>query len=488
MNNKNNNLNSKTYMFKGSKNSNQNKKNSNPNINPNASQQSEQMKKELELENQIRDHLKCYICLTKVNKPKMCKYCKKICCQACIDKWLYNHDYCGICKHKVTSQDMIPLPFLEDMTSYFINNIDNHPKFQHNNINLEQNNISINRNNNQDNNIRREDGDSIENRNICQKHNNKIDYYCVQCNKYYCSNCLVFFDKEANIHINHLILQVSKMNDLGIKEAVDEYKKLPETKNIIDNLIGLINFKLRENEIKKCETANFMNLIRDLYLKKIDEASEELNNILQKLKNQKDKVENSMLSIPNGFSNIVNNNDYYQASVVSTELKKINKTEDGLEEEIKEKSKISYRLFVENYETQIIEIKIPFGGQYNEGLEIANYNLKIIPGFPSKLIMKYLQKQIYISFCVDIDLPLNVVNYPKFYTYVTIKNNKYGLEFINLSDQSFPQDLAQNEKNNNRRIRQQINSFTFDAQQFLYLGGEDKIIRMKIFIIKTYYQ
>ena len=208
MNNKNNNLNSKTYMFKGSKNSNQNKKNSNPNINPNASQQSEQMKKELELENQIRDHLKCYICLTKVNKPKMCKYCKKICCQACIDKWLYNHDYCGICKHKVTSQDMIPLPFLEDMTSYFINNIDNHPKFQHNNINLEQNNISIN--NNQDNNIRREDGDSIENRNICQKHNNKIDYYCVQCNKYYCSNCLVFFDKEANIHINHLILQVSK--------------------------------------------------------------------------------------------------------------------------------------------------------------------------------------------------------------------------------------------------------------------------------------
>ena len=195
-----------------------------------------------------------------------------------------------------------------------------------------------------------------------------------------------------------------------------------------------------------------------------------------------------MLSIPNGFSNIVNNNDYYQASVVSTELKKINKTEDGLEEEIKEKSKISYRLFVENYETQIIEIKIPFGGQYNEGLEIANYNLKIIPGFPSKLIMKYLQKQIYISFCVDIDLPLNVVNYPKFYTYVTIKNNKYGLEFINLSDQSFPQDLAQNEKNNNRRIRQQINSFTFDAQQFLYLGGEDKIIRMKIFIIKTYYQ
>ena len=488
MSNRQNGNNQRGSAPKNAKNANQKKSNIYASQNPSASFQNEQMKKELELENQIRDHLKCYICLTKVNKPKMCKFCKKICCQACIDKWLLNHDYCGICKHKVSSQDMITLPFLDDMTSYFINNIDNHPKNNPNN-NIQNNNISIKRINDENNIINEEDEDSNSNKDICQTHNNKIDYYCIQCNKYYCSNCLVFFGKEANIHQNHLILQVAKMNDLGIKDAINEYKKLPETKKIIDNLIGLINFKLRENEIKKSEVKNFMNLIRDLYVKKIDETSQELNTILTNLKRQRDSIETSIESIPNGFNNIVNNNDYAQASVVCQELKKFNTTDDTIEDEILEKSKISPKLFFENYETQVIEIKIPFGGQYNEGYEIANYKIDIMRGFPSRLVLQYIGQQVYISFCVDIDLPLNAIDYPKFYTYITIRNQKYGLEFINLSNQSFPQDFAQQQQNNNvRRIRQQINAFEFDAQQFLYLGGEDKIIRMKVYIIKTYYQ
>ena len=64
----------------------------------------EEQKKENQLEDEIRDHLKCYICLGKVSRPKMCKYCKKICCSACIDQWLQDHSFCGICKHQVTQQ------------------------------------------------------------------------------------------------------------------------------------------------------------------------------------------------------------------------------------------------------------------------------------------------------------------------------------------------------------------------------------------------
>jgi hypothetical protein len=48
----------------------------------------EKIKKENELQEQIRDSLKCYICLSKVTKPKMCNFCKKICCEVCINKWL----------------------------------------------------------------------------------------------------------------------------------------------------------------------------------------------------------------------------------------------------------------------------------------------------------------------------------------------------------------------------------------------------------------
>ena len=72
---------------------------------------SEEEKKEIEAENDIRDKLKCYICLSKVNKPKMCKFCKRLSCSDCINSWLLNHDYCGICKKQVTDDDLILVPF-----------------------------------------------------------------------------------------------------------------------------------------------------------------------------------------------------------------------------------------------------------------------------------------------------------------------------------------------------------------------------------------
>ena len=458
-----------------------------------AKKMEEKMRKEKELESQIRDHLKCYICLSKVNKPKMCKFCKKICCESCINKWLQNKKFCGICKHQLTEQDMITLPFLDDMSSYFINNIDNHPKNQPYDYKINHSKPLINKNKNiqKYNSV---DYNKINNMNIdeqnkyfCSKHRSKNDYYCIQCNKYYCSNCLVFFGEEVKKHQGHIIIQITKMNDLGIKKAIEEYNKLPKTKDVIENLIRLCNLKLKENEIKKSEIQNFMNLIRDLYLNKIDETSQDIKNILSDLQNKKEQIENKISSIPNGFNNIINSNDYAQGSVVSNELKKFNSINGNLENEIIEKSKISPKLFIENYETDYIEFDLPFSGQYSEGYEIVNKKLNFIPGFPSTILLKYLQNQVFISFSVDINFPLNAFNYPKFYTYITFKNKNYGLDFYNLSNQSFPQDFIQQRGNNERMIRQQINSFGINAQSFVNMFGNDKKIKMKIFIIKTHY-
>lgn len=459
--------------------------NKNNNIQNNSqSNQSESMKKEIQLENEIRDHLKCYICLTKVNKPAMCKYCKKICCLPCINKWLVNHHFCGMCKHLITHQDMIPLPFLDDMSTYFIANIDNHPKNNPNNINQNQNNIGMKNNNkiNISNKNQQNINESNDNKDICPKHKTKIDYYCIQCNKYFCSNCLVFFSEEGKKHQNHLVLPLSKMNNLGIKEAVNQYKQLPQTKNIIDNLIALINMRLKENEIKKENTKNYIKLIEDLYLKKIEDNTKELKAILTNLTSQKDSIETSINSVPNGFSNIVDRNDFVQGSIVSKDLQKLNRVNENLENEIKEISEINPKLYIENYETDLLEINIPYGGQYNEGLELTNYKLDIIPNYPSRLIMQYLQGKIIISFCVDIDAPLNAPNYPKFYSYIVFKNLEYGAQLLNLPSQS----LIQENRDKFGRIMKQINSTEFDAHQFLVLGGNDKIIRLKLFIIKTY--
>ena len=116
------------------KNNNQNNNNANNNndiiMADETNKMSEEEKKEIEAENDIRDKLKCYICLSKVNKPKMCKYCKRLSCSDCIKTWLSQHDFCGICKKSLTNDDVISVPFLDNMSTYFINNIENNPKHQ----------------------------------------------------------------------------------------------------------------------------------------------------------------------------------------------------------------------------------------------------------------------------------------------------------------------------------------------------------------------
>ena len=150
----------------------------------------EKIRKENELQEQIRDSLKCYICLSKVTKPKMCNFCKKICCEVCINKWLENKSFCGMCKHPITAQDMINLPFLDDMSQFFINNIDNKEhKSKKEEINNDLNTIAelIENSLILDNN---------ENNNICPKHKYKFEYYCIQCTNYYCSQCFISLTKK----------------------------------------------------------------------------------------------------------------------------------------------------------------------------------------------------------------------------------------------------------------------------------------------------
>ena len=133
-----------------------------------------------------------------------------------------------------------------------------------------------------------------------------------------------------------------------------------------------------------------------------------------------------------------------------------------------------------------IEIKVPFSGQYNEGAEIFNKAISIIPNTVSNLVIQYIQNRVYVSLSIDINLPLNSPEYPKYYSYVVVRNQKYGLEFSNLSNQVFPQEA--NRGNPGKSLSQQINNIDFDFEQFVYLSGEEKIVKMKIFITKVYFK
>ena len=436
--------------------------------------------------NLLNKKLQCSLCSNKATKPKMCKFCGQVSCLNCIINWFSNNNNCPNCKTTMTVNDLITMNYDEDMSisgSSQRLNIGKAEKKRnaHRSVviqkGMQKGNIVFQNilDNNEDNNI-----------NYCRTHGNKLEFYCFQCNQYYCSNCLVFFGQDVKKHANHLILTIDKMKDPRIKQLIDEYKKLILTKSNMDNVIGLCNYRLKENYIKNNQFENYLNIIKDSYIKKIDESFHDIDSLLNDLKIQKERIENSIGSIPNGFNNIVNTNDHVQGGIMSEELKKLNKIDPTADNNIRQAARFQPNLFVENYQSELLEIPIPYRGQYNEGLEIINRNMNFIPNHKSNLVIKYLQNKVYFSFSIDINSPINSIDFPKFYCYITIQNQKYGLEFNNLLNQNFPQNIVRS--NTGRRNFEQINTNEFDFGQLMFIAGDEKKIKMKIYVMKVYFK
>ena len=268
---------------------NKNKQNNN-NINigsrPSNSKQlntmSEEEKREIEAENDIRNMLKCYICLSKVIKPKMCKYCKKFSCSYCISKWLLQHDFCGFCKKNITTDDVISIPFIDDMSTYFIKNIENNPVYKSEKIEKPKNKIKSEKLDNKE--------EVNDKSNICKKHNSKFEFYCIQCDNYYCSNCLVFFGDEVKKHKDHYILQIEKMKELASKFKSEDNKKYIE--QIEDLKKQLLEEKENNNRLKT-ENKRLEKMINSLKQENID-INKKLEKEIIKLKSNMNQLENEL--------------------------------------------------------------------------------------------------------------------------------------------------------------------------------------------------
>ena len=486
----------------------------------------EEIRKENELEDDIRDNLKCYICLGKVSKPKMCNFCKRIACSVCIDRWLQDHSFCGICKHQVSSNDMISIPFLDGMSTFFINKIDNQDKqnafkakttvkttgqrfnpgqgLMNNNskniphINyMNSPNINININN-IDNNLQYNEGnneinDTEENEideNICSEHGERIGYYCIQCDKYYCSKCLVFFGEETKKHQNHFIVQASKINDLGVTQAIKEYKKLGETKNKLAELIGRINMIKKEKEIKKYEVINIIDLIRKYNKIKMDEENNKYQNINNYLRTAKINLENMNKSLPNELSIVLNQNDINKAQEVLTKLNMINKNSNTISAQflpqINEKSYQMQDILIETFKTNYITKKLNISSELNDACEIINIPIiNFIPFHSSNFGINYSNGHFRIYLVVNTRENINSPNYPVFNAYIIFKGIGYCLEFLTMNNEYLEKKL----RNENIGIaREQINKVELDKDKFLFLCDNNYQITFKICVVKLSYK
>ena len=481
----------------------------------------EAQKKENQLEDEIRDHLKCYICLGKVFKPKMCRYCKKICCSACIDQWLQDHSFCGICKHNVSSQDMISIPFLDDMSTFFINNIDNQKKKifdntrttvkkvgqniisgsgnRNNPIKLPSQlpNINININNNIDNNIDNnnnisnieEDDENMEiDENICQEHNERISYYCIQCDKYFCNKCLIFFGQEVNKHKNHFIVQANKINDLGVTQAIKEYKKLGETRDKIKNLIGLINMIKKEKEIKKYEMLNIIQFIKEYNEIKLNYDLNICNDAIKTIKMQKQLIENKTRFLPNELNSVLEQNDINKANQINNELSSLNN--NLLTQYNNIINSLSYQsqdICINTYQTDFKTYKLNMNENLNTNYQLINIPLQFIHYHTSNFGINYSHGNYGIYLSVDTKSNANLSNYPVYNAYIIFRTDGFGLEFLTLKN-----DYLEKKRNginiDNINLKEQINRIEIDKDRFLFLCDNNHQINFKICVVELHYK
>lgn len=263
------------------------------------------------------------MCSSAPKKPTMCKFCKRLFCSDCAKNWLLTNDYCVNCKKKITDKDLIVLPFVEDMIPFYIQVGEN---TKDKNKSLKDPKIS-NKN---------EEDDFL---NICQKHSQNFEYYCIDCDKNLCSGCLIIFSSEVKKHKDHLIIIIKEMEQSPMKEVINKYKKkiknleieLTEEKKknkesdyIILNLKKDINREIQKNNELKKQLEKYQNIsnknsekeLKDALLeiilekhKKIKELEQQLSRIPFKIKEGEELISIIFISFDEKvlFSNICKN-------------------------------------------------------------------------------------------------------------------------------------------------------------------------------------
>lgn len=475
------NMNSKTIPSK--------KMNIDDNLKKNKLNKEEKIKREIEEKEKsnIREKLKCYLCFGKIYKARICINCQVMACEKCVKSMIEKYGKCSNCKKEATLETIIPVPFLDDLTSYFINNVEN----QNNELNI-NNNRNYRNINNEDEDMK-DEYYSEKNKNnymmddiimknekndisFCDEHTDKIsEYYCLQCRKYLCSKCLLFFNqKSVEKHRNHFILSIMQLKHYNLNDALGEYNKLCKSKNDLDSIIKDDSKKIKILEIKQNRINDILDSIKKEMNKKFNEEKLKLKSKIEKIKEKKESIENSVESVPNSFSNIINRNDLVQGKLILEDLKKINKNLI-LKEEIEDKNEMKTNLFVESYKIENIKIAFPINGNYIEEFNIISKDLDFIQGHPCTLNINLLGGNVNCSLLIKVNRDFYRENEPKFYGHLELFNSLKKVDF------SIFQSLIYSDE-------KQILSVDFNFSALKDTICFDNVFDLSLFVTKSYYK
>ena len=429
----------------------------------------EEKKKKFQQENlaQVNDQIKCYICFDIIKKPRMCKYCNRLACEQCLISWFKSKNICGFCKKNTKLEEMFTIPSFDESTFNYLYNQIKMESNKFNNSELSENGqkeVSTFYDNNSKIDVKEDNRMNKCDFNICEKHDREYEYYCVDCKQNLCSNCLLFFEKSSLIHKSHVIVKINN------NQCKEELIKLNETKKNIDDLISLLNLKIRELEIEKNQNIVYIDDIKknlnDKYEKKLSNLKDKYNN----LENKRDECANFLETLPHTLKNIIELNDYGQGEKILEHIKKINILEINNNNHIDFKNN-----FIESFKTEEKEFILSENIKNNEEQIIYEESSNdFIPNYSLKYIFKCINKETKIIIILDHKNNIIGEDKEKFYGFIIFKYKNYNSEFVKLENKSL------------NKISQYLLQIKINTNNFIKFKDERNKIRFKFYILKYF--
>jgi len=372
--------------------------------------------KEEKEKEKIRDKLECSICCGKVVDALMCVKCKHFACEKCVKK-LQKKNICFYCKEKVNNNEIIKLPFMNDLTNFFISKMEKKNNIRNSIKDRKKIILKKNNSDNMSNSI------ILEN---CKKHQNKkIEYYCTNCKEYLCPDCIVFFNKEnAERHKEHIIFTIEEINEYDLYKIIKEHQELSNRSTNIENISQQYSKNIREIEIRKKRAREILKKIRDKLESNYFSRISDIKVLLNFLKNKKKDIEKGQNDFSKHYDEYLKSNyNIEKKNEIINYLTNLNNI--PAEKVIEEKSIFKRNICCESYESDFIEFIMPNNGAYVEGCDIFNKDLDLIPDTACKIKAQLLTNNIIFTLIILVDEDFYKNNSPSFFSdFLIISKNQ----------------------------------------------------------------
>jgi hypothetical protein len=235
--------------------------------------------------------------------------------------------------------------------------------------------------------------------NLCEKHNEKIEYFCLTCGTKHCSKCLIILNKEHEVHSGHKIIDLEQRKKFKIDDVKSDINNFSKTLDEVDKYqLNLSNeIKIRK---KKCDFYDrIIEDMKKLYNDKIERMNDDLYMKLTSINNRKEEIKKIKENNEESMENYIKQNDLDGFNEYHQKIKDLQNLDDLKPEDNLE---IAFKPQIIFFESDFLDIDIDL----NKDM-MGEYVCKL-EGFEPEIKIKF-QKQaddeVLASLFIEMDKP-----------------------------------------------------------------------------------